>query len=41
MGDTILENQASTRLLPVSNISIAQLINEVNTQDEKIQNIYK
>lgn len=34
MGDTILENKASTRLLPASNISVPQLINKVNPQDE-------
>ncbi|MBE6589122.1 MAG: hypothetical protein E7643_02985 [Ruminococcaceae bacterium] len=35
MDDTILENQASTRLLPVSDISIAQLIEKINPFDEK------
>ena len=34
IDDTILENQASTRLLPVSDISIARLIENINPADE-------
>ena len=34
ISDTILENQASTRLLPVSDISIPQLIAKINPKDE-------
>lgn len=34
MDDTILENQASTRLLPVSDISISRLIENINPSDE-------
>ena len=34
ISDTILENQASTRLLPVSTISIPDLIQKINLRDE-------
>ena len=34
ISDTILKNQVSTRLLPVSEISIPQLISKINPKDE-------
>ena len=41
ISDTMLENQASTRLLPVSDISIPQLIQKINPKGKKIKVVLK